>query len=390
MRREDDPVMQTAGGAPVRMLGVFAHPDDETLCAGGTFARYAARGAEIMVASATRGEAGQIRDARVATRRTIAAVREEELRTACALLGVQHVRVLEHHDGRLETVGHSTLVDELSALIDEFEPDVVVTFGSEGGYGHPDHRTISDATTDACIRRETRQGSLRLYHSYFPQHSMLLLERLACWLTTQDIGWQASLDFVHALLLLAEQTSTMRFVQDHSEVRWYPTGSYVVEQGEASNELFLILSGSAEVLQERESGETEHLRHMTAGGFFGQLGVASHGRRTAHVVATEPLSCLVLSPAEPEKFAPRGQASLDRGMPPSPVGSAAADGTATACIDVAEFMAAKIDALCAYRSQFCLERGMLPDSLMRELFGLEYFIQVLPERQLDTELWEPS
>jgi hypothetical protein len=71
-------------------------------------------------------------------------------------------------------------------------------------------------------------------------------------------------------------------------------------------------------------------------------------------------------------------------------GSAAADRTATARIDVAEFITAKIDALCAYRSQFCLERGMLPDSLMRDLFGQEYFIQVLPERQLDTELWQPS
>jgi LmbE family N-acetylglucosaminyl deacetylase len=303
---------------------------------------------------------------------------------------VQHVRVLEHHDGRLEEVGQSTLVNEVSALISQFEPDVVVTFGPEGGYGHPDHRAISDATTDACVGGGTRRRPLRLYHSYFPQHSTLLLERLACWLTTQDIGWQASLDFVHALLLLAEQTSTMRFVQDHFEVRWYPTGAYVVEQGEASNELFLILSGSAEVLQEQESGATEHLRHMTAGGFFGQLGVASHGRRTAHVVAMEPLSCLVLSAAEPEKFAPRGQGTVDRSRPLSPSSSVAADRTATARIDVGEFMTAKIDALCAYRSQFCLERGMLPDALMRELFGQEYFVQVLPERQLDTELWAPG
>ena len=49
---------------PLRILGVFAHPDDESFCAGGTFAKYAAAGAEIMVVSATRGDAGQIRDAR--------------------------------------------------------------------------------------------------------------------------------------------------------------------------------------------------------------------------------------------------------------------------------------------------------------------------------------
>jgi hypothetical protein len=231
---------------------------------------------------------------------------------------------------------------------------------------------------------------LRLYHSYFPQHGVLLMERLGYWLTTQDIGGHASLDFVHALLLLAEQTSTMRFIQDHSEVRWYPTGSYVVEQGEASDALFLIMSGSADVLQEGESGATKHLRRLGAGAFFGQLGVASHGLRSAHVVATEPLSCLVLSATEPDRSAPRGPSAADGDWPRSPAGAAAKDRTATARIDVTEFVTAKVDALCAYQSQFCLQRGMLPDSLMRELFGQEYFVQVLPERQPDTELWEPG
>jgi hypothetical protein len=230
---------------------------------------------------------------------------------------------------------------------------------------------------------------LRLYHSYFPQHGVLLMERLAHWLTEQPVGGPASLEFVHALLLLAEQTSTMRFVQDHSEVRWYPTGSYVVEQGEVSGELFLIMSGAADVLQERESGATEQLRRLTAGEFFGELGVASHGRRSAHVVAAEPLSCLVLGTMEPQKFAPRGQATADRPTGPGSAVSAAKDPTPTACIDVTEFVTAKVDALCAYRSQFCLEPGMLPYSLMRELYGEEYFVQVLPERRPDPELWVP-
>jgi LmbE family N-acetylglucosaminyl deacetylase len=71
-----------------RLLGIFAHPDDEMFCAGGTFARYAEHGAEIMVVSATRGQAGQIRDAAVGNRGTIAAVREAELRLACERLGI--------------------------------------------------------------------------------------------------------------------------------------------------------------------------------------------------------------------------------------------------------------------------------------------------------------
>jgi LmbE family N-acetylglucosaminyl deacetylase len=73
----------------MRLLGLYAHPDDETFCTGGTFARYVEQGAEVMVVSATRGEAGQIRDAGIATRRTIGQVRERELRLACTRLGVQ-------------------------------------------------------------------------------------------------------------------------------------------------------------------------------------------------------------------------------------------------------------------------------------------------------------
>ena len=152
-------------------------------------------------------------------RQTIAGrTRKQERRAACVDLEVRHVRLLGHHDGRLEITEHSTLVDEVSALIDEFEPDVVVTFGSYGGrsprpYGHQrrDHR---------CLRwwRDLSAGVAALPR-LLPPTQRAVVERLACWLASQDIGKHPPLDFVHALLLLVEQTSTMGFVQDHSEVR---------------------------------------------------------------------------------------------------------------------------------------------------------------------------
>ena len=139
-------------GGRCRLLGVFAHPDDETFCAGGTFAHYAGQGAEIMVVSATRGQAGQIRDAAAGDRRTIAAVREAELRLACERLGITKVRCLDHVDGTLADAGFPALVDEVAEVIGEFRPDVVITFGPDGGYGHPDHVTIGAAATAACQR----------------------------------------------------------------------------------------------------------------------------------------------------------------------------------------------------------------------------------------------
>jgi len=75
-----------------------------------------------------------------------------------------------------------------------------------------------------------------------------------------------TLDFAYALLLLAEACGTMRHIRDHVQVRWYPPGSYVVEQGEAAAELFLILSGKAEVWQESNNGHREQLSRLGVGG----------------------------------------------------------------------------------------------------------------------------
>jgi LmbE family N-acetylglucosaminyl deacetylase len=383
----------------LRLLGVFAHPDDEVFCAGGTFARYAKTGAEIMVVCATRGEAGQIRDAGLATRRTIAAVREQELRSACDRLGVRHVRLLDHRDGELPDLDFDSLAGEIVTVVREFRPDIVVTFGPDGGYGHPDHVRISEATTAACVaagdgtryREQLTVGPAphapgRLYHAHFPPRGMLLMQRLAQWLVGRDARFTGSPEFGHALLLLAEQTATMRYVRDHSQVRWFPAGSYVLEQGEPSDGLFLVLNGSVEVRQEDAAGCTTLLRRQGPGEFFGELGVAGQRPRSAHIVAAEDVTCLVLTPATPEPFAGRGQRARYAGTL-THVPDRVDPGPATAHLDVSEFVAAKVDALCAYRSQYSLEPGMLPEPILREIYGQEYFVQVLPRRSLDTELY---
>ena len=396
-----------SGARRARLLGVFAHPDDETFCAGGTFARYATDGAEVMVVSATRGHAGQIRDARVGTRRTIAAVREAELFLACERLGVAQVRCWDYLDGALAEADFHDLVGRVVQLIREFRPQVVVSFGPDGGYGHPDHITISEAVTAACRQAgdpASYSGQLaarlaphqpdRLYHSYFPPHDVLLMDRLATWLTTRPGRFAGTMDFVHALLLMAEEAGTMGFIRDHAQVRWYPPGSYVIEQGEVSTELFVILSGHADVWQEQADGSRKQLRRIGPGEFFGELGVAGRLPRSAHVVAAEGLTCLALSPTAPTPFAGRGEGARLPGQaagPSQPAGNAESAGdagadVATARLDVTDHIEAKVGALCAYRSQFPLEQGMFPDFLLKELFGREYFIQVLPPRRVETEL----
>src|SRR5262249_48520065 len=156
----------------------------------GTLAKYAAAGAEIMVVSATRGQAGQIRDARVATRRTLGAVREAELHLSGARLGVQHSVCWDYGDGTLKDLDPELLVRDTVAVMRAFRPDVVICFGPDGGYGHPDHVTMSTVTTEAFRRTgdstqfpdQLAAGAAahqpaRLYYSYFPRSRLLFLER---------------------------------------------------------------------------------------------------------------------------------------------------------------------------------------------------------------------
>jgi LmbE family N-acetylglucosaminyl deacetylase len=389
------PTMQTQPGAFLgghrRLLGVFAHPDDETFCAGGTFAGYAASGAEVMVVSATRGQAGQIRDAALGTRRSIGAVREGELRLACERLGITRVRCLDHLDGTLADADFSALVDEVADIIVDFGPDAVVTFGPDGGYGHPDHIAISAVATAACQRAarpwapsgramtSPPHRAPALYYGWFPPGDVLLMERLAEWLVSEPTRFAGSPAFAHALLILAEEVGTLRTIRDHVEVRWYPPGSFVVEQGEAAYELFLVLSGAAEVWKESEAGRRDLVARLEVGEFFGELGIAGRRRRSADVVAAESLTCLVLSAAQPSKFAGRGSEARLAGAPLGTTVEASLratnsgeDRTVVAC-DVSAQVKRKVEALAAYRSQLPLEPDMFPEFLLQEIFGREYF-----------------
>jgi len=119
------------------------------------------------------------------------------------------------------------------------------------------------------------------------------LECLATWLTSRPTRFAGTPAFAHALLLLAEVADTMYHVREQVQVRWYPPDSYVVEQGEAAAELFLILSGEAEVRQESDS-RREQLRRLE-GEFLGELGVASRRGRSADGLpapASPAWSCL--------------------------------------------------------------------------------------------------
>ena len=357
--------MNDGPGSARRLLGVFAHPDDEVFCAGGTMARAAEAGAEVMIVSATRGERGQIRDARVATRRTLGAIREGELAAAAAELGVRRVQVLAYADGTLQQ-HRSSLGAAITSIIRQYDPDTVVTFGADGGYGHPDHVAISELTTEAfrALAGDRNRGQ-RLYHAVFPPRRTSMAEELARWIV--ESGQRATdRAALQAIALFAGESATMRLARDDVRVQWFPPDIYVIEQGEPADALYLILNGTADALLEHPDGQVIHLRRMRAGDFFGELGLVA-GERTAHVVARESLTCLVLSRTPVRPYAGRGAGATSAAELP------AAAPPGTWAVDVTSYLHRKLQALARHRTQYPIVPSMLPQSLLQTMLGTEFF-----------------
>jgi LmbE family N-acetylglucosaminyl deacetylase len=135
-----------------RLLCVFAHPDDETLGAGSTLATYAAAGVELYLVTATRGERGWQGDPSTDPGpQALGEIRTAELLAAAQVLGIQEVEFLNYLDGDLDQANPAEAIGRIVTNIRRIRPQVVMTFGPEGSYGHPDHIAISQFTSAAVV-----------------------------------------------------------------------------------------------------------------------------------------------------------------------------------------------------------------------------------------------
>lgn len=148
--------------APTRVMSIHAHPDDQEFTVGGTLAKWAGAGSEIVTVCITSGGAGS-NDHTPAemTRETLVPIREEEQREACRVLGISEVVFLGYEDGLLEP--SLALRRELTRIIRRYKPDAVVCgdptmrFYGSMYMNHPDHRVASDVALDAVFpSAETR------------------------------------------------------------------------------------------------------------------------------------------------------------------------------------------------------------------------------------------
>ncbi|MFI5046464.1 MAG: PIG-L family deacetylase [Acidimicrobiia bacterium] len=148
------------------LMAVHAHPDDESNSTGGTLARYSAEGIRTVLVTCTNGEFGDAPghikpDEEGHDPDDVARIRLGELDVATIALGVAHVETLGYRDSGMRGWPQNDHPDafhaqpddvvtaRLVALIEQYRPQVVVTYFANSGYNHPDHLKAHDVTLRA-------------------------------------------------------------------------------------------------------------------------------------------------------------------------------------------------------------------------------------------------
>jgi LmbE family N-acetylglucosaminyl deacetylase len=151
------------------LMAITAHPDDETLGFGGVLAKYASEGAYVSLVTATRGEHGKYFGHAPGTPEhpgtaALAQIRERELYAAASVLGIGSVTLLDYGDSHVDQANSFDATETIANEIRRLRPDVVVTFGADGAYGHPDHIAVSQFATAAILTASDVHRVSKLYY----------------------------------------------------------------------------------------------------------------------------------------------------------------------------------------------------------------------------------
>jgi LmbE family N-acetylglucosaminyl deacetylase len=162
----------------MNVIAFFAHPDDETMLAGGTLALLTQAGANVHCLCATRGEGGEVGEPPLCKPQKLGDVREREMVCAVQKLGARSLTFLGYEDPHIGpdeqlfpyTDDLTTLAGQVASSIRQFKADVVITHGSNGEYGHPAHILTFQAATIAVRSFNENAPLLYTVQATFPEH----------------------------------------------------------------------------------------------------------------------------------------------------------------------------------------------------------------------------
>ena len=162
----------------MNIVAFFAHPDDETMLAGGALALLAQSGAQVHYLCATRGEGGEVGEPPACSVEELGNVREQEMVCAVRELGGRSLTFLGHTDPRVGpedalyayTEDLVLLSGQVAASIRQLQADVLLTHGSNGEYGHPAHISSHQAARVAVESLGDQAPLLYTAAASFPEH----------------------------------------------------------------------------------------------------------------------------------------------------------------------------------------------------------------------------
>lgn len=174
----------------MRLLAIFAHPDDESFGPAGTIARHAYSGHQVGIVTLTCGEAGSLGISSQLSADELARRRTGELHCAARTLGVTYLKIFDLPDKRLSEVANQHGINLIHSQIDFFKPDVLLTFHKQGISGHPDHRIVSRWVVEAV--KNLQENIKLLLYGILPEQAAQIPQRKFYPLQPSEVTHQIS------------------------------------------------------------------------------------------------------------------------------------------------------------------------------------------------------
>lgn len=210
---------------PKTILGIFAHPDDESMGPGGTLATYAARGHRVAFITVTDGGAGRLFDVRPDEDTELRRLRRAETAKSAEILGIESLGFIGWRDGELRRTDILEIEERFAGIIREQRPDVVMTFHGSGISYHPDHRVVTLAVSGA-FRGAARRGWYRseALRDLAPHAASKLYHAVVS--NLRHVDWPREI-----YLAPKDEVTTIIDTREMARTRWLAIAAHASQQG---------------------------------------------------------------------------------------------------------------------------------------------------------------
>jgi LmbE family N-acetylglucosaminyl deacetylase len=169
----------------MKLLAIFAHPDDESFGPAGTLAKCSEEGHSVGLVTLTRGEAGSLGISKDLAAAKLGQRRSLELQCAAKIIGISYLRIYDLPDKKLNSIPENQGLQIIKKEIESFQPDALITFHDNGISGHPDHKTVTRWILQTIDQMQN--SPVLYYYGILPDHAKMIPQRKLFPISEQDV-----------------------------------------------------------------------------------------------------------------------------------------------------------------------------------------------------------